>query len=122
MQCQCMKKDNTQCSYKAKFGKFCGVHKDCKYVVGGKKPVSPKKYKKNAPNSPLKTVKRFPLSAVKLFLESYKNKIDLKITTTKDLRVKAEIYTGIDLSSVEFKKRFRQLTIEYLKKNFTINE
>jgi len=111
MQCKCIKKDGAQCTFKAKDNGYCGRHQKCPTPVpprGAPKTMTIKKAKKQ----PLKVYKRFPVTKVKEFLTKHQTKVDFETTTLKKMREKAERETGVDLSSKEFRARFKELVIK----------
>lgn len=119
MQCKCLKKDGQRCTFKAKENGYCGRHQGCTTPISGKsktltikKKIPSSKKPPTAKSQPLKIYKRFPITKVKEFLVKHQSKVDLETTTLKKFREKAERETGVDLSSKEFKDRFKELVFK----------
>ena len=122
----CIKKDGLQCTFNAKgTSKYCGRHQTCAVDVsttrgftikrksatksaGAAKPTAVQK-------SALKTVKRFPVTKVKEYLRVALPKANLDKLTLAQLRRRVEDSLGVDLSTPEFKPRFKQLVIDTMR-------
>lgn len=119
----CIKKDGLQCNFNAKGdSKYCGRHQACVndvstargFTIKRKSAVKPTATHKSATThkSTLKTVKRFPVTKVKEYLRTSLPKANLDKLTLGQLRGRAEKSLGVDLSTPEFKPRFKQLVVD----------
>ena len=120
MKCMCIKKDGLQCTFNAKgTSKYCGRHQACAndvstargFTIKRKSAAKPTAVQKSA----LKTVKRFPVTKVKEYLRVALPKANLDKLTLVQLRRRVEDSLGVDLSTPEFKPRFKQLVIDTMR-------
>lgn len=74
---------NTQCSYKQRFGEYCGFHKDKRLRIDEPLPLNYKSYLKNFVH-PSKPVQKLPALKLKTNIKIIDNEISTKLITLDD--------------------------------------